>query len=86
LGGVAVLDEEPTNRHRRLYLQQLTADSGSGAKLGDFNGRVFGIGPQVGFTISILEGYQGYLNLQAYKDIGAENRPEGYTAWVTFSL
>jgi hypothetical protein len=68
------------------YLQQLTADSGAGARLGDFKGRVFGIGPQVGFIIPISEGYQGYLNLKAYKDIGAENRPEGYTAWVTFSL
>lgn len=67
------------------YLHQLTADSGAGARLGDFKGRVFGIGPQVGFIIPISDGYQGYLNLKAYKDIGAENRPEGCTAWVTSS-
>ena len=26
----------------------------------------------------------GYLNLRAYKDFEAENRPEGYSAWVQF--
>jgi hypothetical protein len=30
--------------------------------------------------------HQGYLNLKAYKDFTAENRPEGYTAWVTFAI
>ena len=68
------------------YFQQLTGDSGAGARLGDFKGRVFGIGPQVGFIIPLSEGYQGYLNLKAYKDIEAQNRPEGYTAWLTFSV
>jgi hypothetical protein len=32
------------------------------------------------------EGYQGYLNLKAYKDLAVENRPEGYTAWVTLAI
>jgi len=26
------------------------------------------------------------LNLKAFKDIAVENRPEGYTAWVTFAI
>jgi hypothetical protein len=26
------------------------------------------------------------LNLKAYKEFGAENRPEGWNAWVTFAL
>jgi hypothetical protein len=29
------------------FFQQLTGDSGPGAKLGDFKGRVAGIGPQI---------------------------------------
>ena len=32
------------------------------------------------------EGYQGYLNLKAYKDLAVENRPQGYTAWVTLTI
>jgi hypothetical protein len=68
------------------YFQQLTADSGPGAKLGDFKGRVLGIGPQVGFIFPVGEGYQGYLNLRGFKDFAAENRPEGYSTWVTLSI
>ncbi|MFQ3458365.1 MULTISPECIES: SphA family protein [Bradyrhizobium] len=68
------------------YFQQLTGDSGAGAKLGDFKGRVAGIGPQVGFIFPVADGYQGYLNVRGYKDFAAENRPEGWTAWVTFQL
>src|SRR5262245_8743999 len=68
------------------YFQQLTADSGLGATLGPFRGRVLGIGPQVGFIFPVSEGYQGYLNVKAYKDFAAENRPEGWTAWVTLAI
>jgi hypothetical protein len=68
------------------FFQQLTGDSGPGAKLGDFKGRVAGIGPQIGFLFPMGEAHQGYLNLKAYKDFTAENQPEGYTAWVTFAI
>jgi hypothetical protein len=68
------------------YFQQLTGDSGAGAKLGDFKGRVAGIGPQIGFIFPVAHGYQGYLNLKGYRDFAAENRPEGWTAWVTFAV
>ncbi|WP_065750207.1 SphA family protein [Bradyrhizobium paxllaeri] len=68
------------------YFQQLTGDSGPGARLGDFKGRVLGIGPQVGFIFPLNEGYQGYLNLRGFRDFAAENRPEGWTAWVTFAV
>ena len=68
------------------FFQQLTGDSGPGATLGDFKGRVLGIGPQVGFLFPVGNELQGYLNLKAYRDIAAENRPEGYTAWVTLAI
>jgi hypothetical protein len=68
------------------YFQQITGDSGAGATLGHFKGRVVGIGPQIGFILPLSKDYQGYLNVKAYKDFAAQNRPEGYTAWVTFSL
>src|SRR5262249_11521151 len=65
--------------------QQLPPDSGSGATLGDFKSRVFGVGPQVGFLFPVGD-LQGYLNLKAYKEFAAEHRPEGWNAWVTLSL
>lgn len=68
------------------YFQQLTGDTGPGAKLGDFKGRVAGIGPQIGFIIPLSKEYRGYLNVKGYKDFAAENRAEGWTAWVTFAI
>jgi hypothetical protein len=29
---------------------------------------------------------QGYLNLKAYKEFDAENRADGWNAWLTFVL
>jgi hypothetical protein len=65
--------------------QQLTADSGQAAILGEFKSRVFAAGPQIGFIFPVGD-MQGYLNLKGYKEFGAENRPEGWNAWLTFSL
>jgi hypothetical protein len=66
--------------------QQITGDSGPGATLGDFKGRVVGIGPQIGFIFPAFAGYQGYLNFKAYKEFWAENRPEAWTAWITLAV
>src|SRR6185436_14746533 len=43
---------------------QITGDSGLGARLGDFRSRVAGIGPQIGFFIPFFD-RQSYLNLGA---------------------
>ncbi len=67
------------------YFQQLTDDRGPGATLGGFRGMTVGIGPQVGFLFPVGE-YQGYLNLKAFKDLEVENRPQGWSAFVTFAL
>jgi hypothetical protein len=65
--------------------QQLTADSGQPAALGDFKSRVFAAGPQIGYLFP-LGNHQGYLNLKGYGEFGHENRPEGWSAWLTFSI
>jgi hypothetical protein len=67
------------------FYQQLTPDSGQSPILGDFKSRVIGIGPQLGFLFPV-EDMQGYLNLKAYYEFAAQNRPEGWNAWVTFSI
>ena len=68
------------------FYQQLTGDSGIGAKLGDFKGSAVGIGPQIGFLFPAGEGYQGYLNVRGYWDLATENRPTSSTVWVTLAF
>lgn len=65
--------------------QQLTADSGQPAILGDFKSRVFGVGPQFGYVFP-ANGMQGVLNIKGYYEFGAENRPEGWNTWVTLAF
>jgi hypothetical protein len=64
---------------------QLTGDHGSGAKLGPFESRVIGIGPQIGYLFPIA-GMQGYVNLKAYGEFDARHRPSGWNAWLTLSI
>ncbi|MET0527994.1 MAG: transporter [Microvirga sp.] len=68
------------------WFQQLTGDSGAGATLGDFKSRVAGIGPQIGFLFPVSDKVGGYLNIKGFKEFAAENRPEGWNAWVTLAF
>jgi hypothetical protein len=65
--------------------KQLSCDSGSGDRVGCFESQVVGVGPQVGFLFPVGD-MQGYLNLKAYGEFAAENRPSGWNTWVTFSI
>jgi hypothetical protein len=65
---------------------EIGCDSGSGDRVGCFQSRVIGVGPQLGFIIPIGTTTQGYLNLKAYKEFDNANRPDGWNAWVTFAL
>jgi hypothetical protein len=65
---------------------EVGCDSGSGDRVGCFQSRVFGVGPQVGFIIPISKTTQGYLNIKGYKEFDNANRPDGWNAWVTFVL
>ena len=67
------------------HYQQLTGDSGSGAKLGDFKSRVSGIGPQVGWFFP-LGGKKYYANLKGFDEWGAKNRPEGWSVWLELAI
>lgn len=67
------------------FYDQITGDSGAGARLGDFKSRVAGIGPQIGFFFPVA-GQSGYLNLRAYYEFDARNRLEGWNAYVSFSI
>jgi hypothetical protein len=65
--------------------QQISCDGGAGDKVGCFESRVLGVGPQIGYSIPFGDA-DGYLNLKAYKEFGAQDRPEGWKAWLTFAL
>jgi hypothetical protein len=64
------------------YYDQLTGDSGAGATLGDFQSRVAGIGPQMGWFLE----KKWYLNIKGYWEFAAQNRPEGWNAWLTLAI
>jgi len=66
--------------------QQISADSGSGNRVGSFESRVIGVGPQLGYVFPIDNKYQGYLNLKGYKEFDADHRAEGWNTWLTFSI
>jgi hypothetical protein len=65
--------------------RQIGCDSGSGDHVGCFQSQVISIGPQVTFLFPVGT-WQGYLNLKGYKEFDAQNRPDGWNAWVTFSI
>jgi hypothetical protein len=64
---------------------QVSADSGTGDKVGAFESRVFSIGPQLGYIFPIA-GKQGFLGLKSYFEFGAKDRPEGWNTWLTFAI
>jgi hypothetical protein len=66
--------------------QDVGCDSGSGDRVGCFQSRVVGVGPQLGFIIPLTTTTQGYLNIKGYKEFAAQNRPDGWNTWVTFII
>jgi len=66
--------------------QEVGCDSGSGDRVGCFQSRVVGVGPQLGFIIPLTTETQGYLNIKGYKEFAAQNRPDGWNTWVTFVI
>jgi hypothetical protein len=65
--------------------QQVTGDSGFGARLGSFESRVLGVGPQIG-VMAPTKDFQTYINLKGYWEFDHENRPEGWNLWLTLSF
>lgn len=64
---------------------QLTADSGSGNRVGAFKSQVAAIGPQIGYLFNIGKN-QAYINLRTYKEFWAQNRVQGYATIATISI
>jgi len=68
------------------FYHQLTGDSGDGAKLGDYKSSVNGLGLQVGHFFPVDGTTPWYVNLKAYKEFDARNRPEGWNLWLSLLI
>jgi hypothetical protein len=67
------------------FYNQLTADSGQAAFLGENKSRVMGIGPQMGVLFPVGD-KQGYINVKGYYEFNADRRPDGWNMWFTFAI
>jgi hypothetical protein len=67
-----------------LY-NQANCDGGSGDRVGCFQSRVASVGAQFGYTIA-MGALDGNVNLKAYKEFAAANRPEGWNLWLAYTL
>jgi hypothetical protein len=66
--------------------QQLTCDTGAGNRVGCFESRVAGIGPQIGYVFPLNEQFNGFFNLKGYKEFAEEHRAAGWNVWLTFAI
>lgn len=67
------------------HYQQLTGDSGAGATLGDFEGRVTGLGPMMSASF-MLGPIPVATSLQYFHEFNAKNRFEGDAGWLTITI
>jgi hypothetical protein len=65
---------------------QTTGDSGSGARLGSFESRVYGVGPIVSFTTSADPSKALTILAKWYGEFDAEHTFEGNTVDVAVSF
>jgi hypothetical protein len=65
--------------------KEVGCDSGSGDRVGCFQSQVVGIGPQLTYLFPVGN-MQGYLNVKGYKEFAAQNRADGWNAWLTFAI
>jgi hypothetical protein len=67
------------------FFEQVTPDRGCVPQLCPFESGVIGIGPQMDVIVPAGQ-IQAYLNLKAYGEFAAHDRPSGYNIWLTLSL
>jgi len=67
------------------FYQQVTGDSGPGATLGDFKGRVAALGGTAGFNFQ-LGGTPVSTRVKVYQEFAAKNRLEGTSAFLTVTI
>jgi hypothetical protein len=69
-----------------FYYQQITGDSGSGARLGDFEGRTVGVGPVISYVAKICGKTDLAIEVKWLPELDAEHRLKGDFVWVKLAL
>ena len=64
-----------------FYFDQVTGDSGSGATLGDFMGRTYGLGPVVGYILPLENKQSMVFELKWLTELETKKRLEGDFIW-----
>ncbi|MBS0252921.1 MAG: transporter [Proteobacteria bacterium] len=67
------------------FYDQVTGDSGSGAKLGSFEGRVFAIGPAVNVNFALGK-IPVSANLKYFHEMDVQNRLQGDAGYLTLTM
>jgi hypothetical protein len=67
------------------HYQQITGDSGRGAKLGDFEGRVTALGGTVAYNF-VLGTTPMTARLKVFREFAVQNRLEGTSGFLTLSI
>ena len=68
-----------------FFYQQITGDSGSGAKLGGFEGMTAGVGPAVSYAYSVV-GLDVAAEFKWLPEISVSNRLNGNTLWFKLAV
>ena len=68
-----------------FFYQQITGDSGSGAKLGGFEGMTAGIGPAISYAYGV-GGLDVAAEVKWLPEIGVSNRLNGDTVWFKLAI
>jgi hypothetical protein len=69
-----------------FYYQQISGDSGPGARLGDFEGRTIGIGPVVSYVRPIGQKMQFLSEVKWLPELDVDKRMKGDYVWVKIGL
>lgn len=69
-----------------FYYQQISADSGAGATLGDFKGRTSGVGPVLSYVTKVWGEKDLVAEIKWLPEIDVENRLKGDYIWFKVGL
>lgn len=69
-----------------FYYQQISGDSGSGARLGEFEGRTIGVGPVISYVRPIGQKMQFLSEVKWLPELEVEKRMKGDYVWVKVGL
>lgn len=69
-----------------FVFQQITGDSGSGARLGEFRGRTIGLGPEFSYVTPLPNKVLFAMEAKYMPEIEVKNRLQGHWIWFKFAF